>query len=237
VSDFQYIGSELELFAAARNWKNYWSAQIRPLIRGDVVEVGAGIGTNTPFLDMVPRGRWICLEPDSQLAAQLKRSQPADRRYENIVGTLTSLPAGELFDTLIYIDVVEHIEDDRGELRAAASRLRAGGRVIVLSPAHQRLYTPFDKAIGHFRRYNLSMLRALGPPGLVAEKMTYLDSVGLLASTANLLFLKQSMPTAAQIGLWDRLMIPLSRVLDPLTGFTLGKTVVGVWRKPSDQDM
>jgi hypothetical protein len=51
MSDFSYVGSELELFAAVGNWKTYWSRQIRPFITGDVIEVGAGIGSNTPFLD------------------------------------------------------------------------------------------------------------------------------------------------------------------------------------------
>ena len=59
----------------------------------------------------------------------------------------------------------EHIENDREELERAAARLRPGGRVIVLAPAHQWLFTPFDAAIAHFRRYNRSMMRNLRPPG------------------------------------------------------------------------
>jgi len=55
--------------------------------------------------------------------------------------------------------------------------------------------------------------------------------VGLSASAANRLFLSQSMPTAGQIATWDRLMIPLSRIVDPLLGHRLGKTAVAVWRK------
>ena len=233
MSDFHYVGAELELFSAAQNWKRYWSAKVQPAIHGDVVEVGAGIGANTPLLDVGPRGRWICLEPDAKLLVKLRASQAsAVRQYENVVGTLSSLPAGECFDTLIYIDVLEHIEDDKAELAAAAKRLKPGGSLVVLSPAHQRLYTPFDKAIGHFRRYNLKMMRDAGPAELKAEKVIYLDSVGLLASTANLLFLKQSMPSAAQIQMWDSWMVPVSKLIDPLLGYSVGKTVVGVWRKP-----
>jgi SAM-dependent methyltransferase len=233
MSEFHYVGSELELFSAARNWKNYWSSVVQPLIRGDVVEVGAGIGANTPLLDVAPRGRWVCLEPDAQLLAKLKQSQTsAVRTYENVVGTLASLPRDQHFDTLIYIDVLEHIEDDRAELAAAAGRLKTGGHLVVLSPAHQRLYTPFDRAIGHFRRYSARMMRDAAPSNLTAEKIIYLDSVGLLASTANLLFLKQSMPTAAQIQVWDRWMVPVSRLIDPLLRHSIGKTVVGVWSKP-----
>ena len=103
--------------------------------------------------------------------------------------------------------------------------------MIVLAPAHQWLFTPFDKAVGHFRRYSKATLAAAAPPELRREKLIYLDSVGLAASLANRLLLKQAMPTHAQIQTWDRLMIPLSRVFDPLLGHRAGKSVLGIWRK------
>ena len=232
-SDFRYVGSELELFAGARNWKSYWSSRVRPFITGDTLEVGAGIGANTPFLDRGGNRRWVCLEPDrlltSQLTSNLARST-AHREYEVICGTVRSLEAGQ-FDTIIYIDVLEHIEDDCGELAAAGALLRSGGRLIVLSPAHQRLFTPFDAAIGHVRRYDRSMLRSISPPELRLEQVWYLDSAGLALSAANRLFLHQSMPTKAQIAFWDRVVIPVSRVLDRCLWGSLGKTIVGVWRR------
>ena len=69
-------------------------------------------------------------------------------------------------------------------------------------------------------------------PGELTEAgLWYLDSAGLLASAANRLLLRQSMPTAEQIRFWDRRLVPLSRLLDPLFRHSLGKTVMGVWRK------
>ncbi|MGB9626595.1 MAG: hypothetical protein ACPMAQ_17205, partial [Phycisphaerae bacterium] len=58
----------------------------------------------------------------------------------------------------------------------------------------------------------------------------YLDSVGCLASMANRLLLRQGMPTRRQIRLWDAVFVSMSRVADPLLGYRLGKTIVGVWR-------
>src|SRR5262244_234117 len=140
MSEFKYVGSELDLFAAVLNWKAYWSRQIRPFLRGDILEVGAGIGSNTQILDSGGTGRWVCLEPDSELNCELvKKSQEwkPRRAYEAVCGTLESL-GDQQFDTIIYIDVLEHIDQDREELDRAASHLRSGGRLIVLSPAHQR---------------------------------------------------------------------------------------------------
>jgi 16S rRNA A1518/A1519 N6-dimethyltransferase RsmA/KsgA/DIM1 with predicted DNA glycosylase/AP lyase activity len=74
MNEFRYVGSELDLFASCRNWKAYWAAQVRPFILGDVLEVGAGIGSNTALLDFDRLRRWVCLEPDARLAEQLARN-------------------------------------------------------------------------------------------------------------------------------------------------------------------
>jgi 2-polyprenyl-3-methyl-5-hydroxy-6-metoxy-1,4-benzoquinol methylase len=229
-----YEGGELDLFLAARHWKSYWSRMIRPHVGNIVLEVGAGFGANTPYLYGEGRQRWLCLEPDATLTAQIPerlKKYPWSPRIETRVGTLQDISAGEMFDTLLYIDVLEHIEDDHAELRAALSRLALGGKIIVLSPAHPGLFTEFDRAIGHFRRYTKASLRACTPTGARLVELYYLDAVGLLASTANRLLLHQSMPTISQIQFWDRWLVINSIWLDPLLGFQLGKTVIGIWTK------
>src|SRR6516165_3062704 len=234
MNEFKYCGTELELFAAARNWKRYWSQQVRPFLRGDILEVGAGIGSNTSILDAAGAGRWTCLEPDPHLFSQLVQTLakiPPSRVYEPICGTLRAL-RDEQFDTVLYVDVLEHIKDDREELNQATLHLRSRGHLVVLSPAHQCLFTPFDAAIGHFRRYNRSALRHVSPSGLKLIRLRYLDSLGLIASTANLLLLRQSMPTTGQLGFWDRWMVPVSQVLDPCFRYNIGKSIVAVWAKP-----
>src|ERR1035438_2413655 len=104
-NDFKYPGAELDLFAGVHHWKAYWAAQIRPFLQGDVLEVGAGIGANTPFFDYRGSGRWVCREPDPELFSMLEaslRQSKQDRAYETVCGTLRSLP-GQLFDTIVYI--------------------------------------------------------------------------------------------------------------------------------------
>jgi SAM-dependent methyltransferase len=236
MSEFRYAGSELDLFAAMWNWKKYWSRQIQPFLTGDILEVGAGIGSNTRFLDPGGNGRWVCLEPDPVLASQLIKNleehyeeTERGRAYETVCGTLASLTYQQ-FDTIIYIDVLEHIENDREELSQAASHLRPGGHIIVVSPAHQRLFSPFDAAIGHLRRYNRPTLRRVAPASLRLEKMRYLDCAGMILSAANRLLLRQSMPTKAQLRFWDRWTIPISRVFDRLFLYSVGKTIIAVWR-------
>jgi SAM-dependent methyltransferase len=150
---------------------------------------------------------------------------------EVISQTVAELPADENFDSIVYIDVLEHIEDDAGEIASAARNLKPGGHLIVLSPAHQFLFTPFDKAIGHYRRYNRKMLSALIPASLETVRLNYLDSFGAFASVGNRLLLRQSMPTLDQILLWDRRLVPISTIFDPILGYRAGKSILGIWKK------
>ena len=232
MSEFKYVGSELDLFAEVHHWKAYWSAQIRRFVKGDVLEVGAGIGSNTQYLANGDVGRFVCLEPDPQLRKRLEEQLSHEtRNCEATCGTLATLPSDEKFDTIVYIDVLEHIEDDQAELKRAATRLRAGGRIVVLSPAHQWLFTPFDEAIGHYRRYTRPMLKAISPADLEMESCFYLDSIGLFASCANRLFLKQSMPTKGQLQFWDNVIVRISRLADPCLVRSVGKSIVAIWRR------
>lgn len=228
---YSYEGSELEVFADAHNWRAYWSSVVRPFLGTRVLEVGAGIGSVTRVL-YTPGRQLTALEPDPGLCARIPDTVGPEADVSVVTGSLGDLPIEDRFDSILYIDVLEHIEDDRSEVTMAWDRLASGGTLIILAPAHQGLYTPFDAAIGHFRRYSLPQLRRLRPTGAVEVFGGYLDSVGVLASTGNRLLLRSAHPTRQQIGLWDRRMIPISRVIDPLLRHRVGKSVLVVWRKP-----
>jgi SAM-dependent methyltransferase len=227
-----YPRDAMELFWHARNWKHYWGSRIEPFLGATVAEVGAGIGANTFRLSQTRR-QWTCIEPDAALAARILALIEHGALGANctvLVGGLAALPPNVRFDTVLYVDVLEHIEDDLAELTEAARRLNPKGHLVVLSPAHPWLFSPFDAANGHVRRYTAASLSALSPPGLEPRQFQYLDSVGLLASLANALVLRTARPTEAQIRFWDRILVPASRWVDRLTGFRVGKSVLGVWQ-------
>lgn len=229
-----YVGKELDLFALADNWKCYVKEEIARYIAGEVLEVGAGIGATTVALHDGTARWWVCLEPDATLALRL-RAQISGKlcamTTNIIIGSIRSFVQAPCFDCILYIDVLEHIEDDRGQIEAAAQLVRPGGHIVVLSPAHQWLFSEFDKSIGHLRRYKKATLRTLMPSGWIERKLIYLDSIGVFLSLGNVLALRQSIPTRSQLAFWDRLCIPLSRCVDRLTGGLIGKSVLAVWSR------
>ncbi len=226
-----YVGKELDVFALAVNWKKYVKEEIGRYITGEVLEVGAGIGATTAALHDGGAQRWVCLEPDPILGARLRArlTQAECPATSVVVGSLRNFAKLPCFDCILYIDVLEHISDDRGEIEQAAALVRLGGHIVVLAPAHQWLFSEFDKSIGHVRRYERATLRSLMPAGWVEKKLSYLDSVGVLLSFANVLALRQTMPTASQITVWDRFCIPVSQRVDRLFGGRIGKSVLAVW--------
>ena len=149
-----------------------------------------------------------------------------------VIQTLSDLPPDAHFNSIIYIDVLEHIENDRKELETAQEHLTEGGYLIVLAPAHKWLFSRFDEQIGHFRRYTKSTLEASVPSNLKCVLLRYLDSVGIITSLLNRVLLNQEIPTVKQIIFWDKTLVPLSKFLDPLLRYNLGKTVLGIWQQP-----
>jgi SAM-dependent methyltransferase len=228
------VGTELDVFATAVGWKSYVRDTLQPYIGGAILEVGAGKGSFTISLSKLDCTEWVCLEPDSALADEIRQRRAANELppYVNlVVGTEADLPKEQVFDTILYLDVLEHISDDEAEVRRAARRLAIGGRLIILSPAFPMLYSKFDAAIGHYRRYTRKSLERLRPADIVAEAAFYLDAPGALLSLANRLLLRSAQPTLNQIAFWDRVMVPLARKLDPIVGRCVGRSVVVVWRK------
>jgi SAM-dependent methyltransferase len=230
----RYTGGELDLFAAATNWKRYVARLLAPHIGRRVLEVGAGIGTNTAFLAGPRVDEWLCLEPDPSLAGrigQLVAAGALSPCCRVVGGTIAALGVGAAFDTILYLDVLEHIAADRSELADAARLLAAGGALAVLAPAHPFLFTPFDTAVGHYRRYTRASLRALAPPGCRLEALLMLDSAGFFASLANRLLLSAALPTPRQIAVWDKFLVPLSQAADRATRYRFGKSVLAIWRR------
>lgn len=229
-----YPGGELELFKDARHWKRYWSGQTKPFVTGRVLDAGCGIGANAEWLMNTAVTGYTFLEPDARLLSRVPAfaTDPVLAKGERIIGTTTEL-SGRVFDTILYIDVIEHIEDAAAELRRAYGLLAPGGRIIIVVPAFQYLFSAFDTAVGHHRRYTKRLLKENLPEGMEVARSRYLDSLGLLLSLGNKWFLKQGQPTAVQIAFWDRRVVPISRVLDPIMLHSFGRSLFCVARKPA----
>jgi len=231
---YSYQGGELEIFARAVNWKRYLKKQIELYIEGDVLEVGSGLSTNTRLLFNSSINSWTALEPDLSLVDDIDKNWlDREPKIQILNGFLKDQSWSNKFDTILYLDVLEHIQNDIFEIDMAFAALKPGGNVVVVSPAHNYLFSEFDRSVGHYRRYSKQSIQKTKPKGAEIVRLDYLDCAGLIASVANKLVLHQRNPSLHQIMIWDNILVKISQWLDRVLRYRIGKSIIFIFKKPN----
>lgn len=178
--------------------------EFRPFLRGTVLDVGAGIGQLTELLAQEPEiNKVVAVEPDSRFARRFRVRLPQLQLYE-LASTL--MPTDTACDAVTSINVLEHIEDQVGELKHYRSWLaKARGFLCLLVPARPELYSAIDKDFGHFRRYTRHTLeRCLTESGFAVHRLYYFNFPGYFAWAVNFKFLRRRSFEPAKVALFDR---------------------------------
>lgn len=213
-------GSEtLEALSAAPRFNKWMAETIQPYVGSRIMEIGAGIGNLTRFL--VPRTkRYVVTDVDQEHLARLTsrfqhRPNVEVRRVDLRDPKDFSDLAGEL-DSVICLNVLEHIEDDLSGLRNIHSVLRSGGRAIVLVPQGQEIFGTLDAALGHYRRYSEDELRKkMEETGFQVERIIMFNRISRPAWFLSGRVLKRTALNRRQMRLFDR-FVWLWRKIDRL---------------------
>jgi SAM-dependent methyltransferase len=136
-----------------------------------LLEVGAGVGQNVPAL--LEFGQVDVIEI-SDVGLEALRKIGGIR---NVMGDPIPFDLKETYDVIVAMDVVEHIEDDRGALSWMAQHLKPGGLLFATVPAYQWLFSEHDVALHHFRRYTARELKRAFPPSVEVLRCGYFNSV------------------------------------------------------------
>lgn len=221
--------------AEARGYKRWLLEIFRGYVGDSVLEVGVGDGGFRPLL---PAGsRYVGLDIDAELLERVAAAHPGGRYVRADIQDpgLAAAVGGEGFDTVLCFNVLEHVEDDAGAVRNLLSLLRPGGHLLLILPAHDALYNDLDRLAGHLRRYTLTRVRQLVPSGCETPRLGYVNPVGALGWWANRFRRHDSLEDRGvrwQVILFDRLALPLSRALTPLTRRLFGQSVAAVVEAP-----
>jgi SAM-dependent methyltransferase len=228
----EYVGTDLEAMACAENYHDWILASFAPYLGNTVAEVGAGAGNLTRLL-AAKAGRVVAFEPSINMAGILSDRTRQDTNITVINSAFSASAASftHAFDSMVYINVLEHIEDDLAELRLVHAALKPRGYLCLFVPALDWLYSDFDKSIGHYRRYTLKPLRkAVTVSGFSIVKSTYLDMVGILPWWVIMVLLKRGL-NPASTHFYDRLCIPAIRYLEERVPVPVGKNILLVAQK------
>lgn len=223
-----YSGVEnLEIMQEAKNYNRYLLNIVHKYApaQGRILDFGAGSGEFA--LPMSVLGCDVtAVEPDDFLRVKLR-----DKAIKAVAGP-AELPDG-FFDYIYTLNVLEHIEGDAEALCQLHSKLTAGGRLLIYVPAFPVLYTSMDARVGHVRRYTQNTLAAaVTSAGFHIERIAYVDSLGFFATLVfKLAGDRQGTMNRRTLKIYDRLIFPLSRMLDTVTHRWFGKNLLFVVRK------
>ncbi|KAB2675125.1 MAG: class I SAM-dependent methyltransferase [Verrucomicrobia bacterium] len=198
-------------FAALNEAKNYRAALARefaPFLRGQVLEIGAGVGQMTREFRAIPGvGEVVAVEPDPRFHAGFAANNPGTRLVKGIVA---DVPERTGWEALVSVNVLEHIEADAAELKAWHGLLRERhGRACIFVPARPEIYAPIDADFGHFRRYTKPGLnRILVEAGFTVERLCYFNWVGYFAWWLNFRVRQQRGFDIGAVRFFDRVVFP-----------------------------
>ena len=219
-SDNVYVADEYGSRTLARLSRaprfNKWLADVvRPWIGQRVLEIGSGVGNLTVHL--VPRERYVASDVNPLYVRALRALEP-DRPYLRSqscdVTKGETFPRDGGFDTVVCLNVIEHVEDDAGALRNIRESLAPDGHALVLVPRGEKLFGTLDEVLGHVRRYEPETLRALAErAGFEVKELIEFNRIGTVAWWLNCKVLRRRTFGLAQVKLLN-LLTPLFRRLD-----------------------
>ncbi len=222
-----YDGWELEFFDNAKKFRNYQFQLINNHISGNVAEVGPGNGEFLKFYRDYSKNIFL-FEPSGNFLKSLNKLNK--NRITVINDYFGNSPF--TFDTILYMDVLEHINDDKGEIKKAYDSLNDNGKLIVNVPAFNILFSQFDIDVGHYRRYNKKLfLEKVNELNFKSIEMVYYDSVGFFLSFVSKILIKNYRSNFnKKIKLWD-MLIPISKILDKVFFNSFGKSLLIICKK------
>ncbi|HKC47481.1 MAG TPA: class I SAM-dependent methyltransferase [Gemmatimonadales bacterium] len=229
------VGIEtLERLAAAAPRYNAWLIErVLPWVGRRVLEIGAGVGTMSAFL--ADRERVVLSDTN---AGYLERLRARFAGHPHIRVETLRLPAtegdlqAERLDTIICLNVLEHVRDDELSLATMFQLLQPGGRLVLLVPSLPAIYGTLDRALGHFRRYTRAELRRkYAVAGFRMRHLEYFNMAGIPGWWFTGRVLRRELIPTGSLRWYDAL-VPLFR-LERFLPWRLGQSLIAVGERPA----
>jgi 2-polyprenyl-3-methyl-5-hydroxy-6-metoxy-1,4-benzoquinol methylase len=236
-ADFDHADSELaqtldDLDVATGNYADWIASMVEPYLGDRVLEVGAGHGTITERIDK-PSRKTVASDLSLRAASVLTERFDHSLTVDVVHGGVSAASRGQQFTGVLFVNVLEHIEDDVAVLREVYEVLEPGGRVIVFSPAFPSLYSEFDRVIGHVRRYRRSTIATtLSRSGFNVPEVRYVNQLGAIAWWLWARKLGKVPTEQGPASLYDKVAVPIVRRVERVRRPSFGQSVLAVGVKP-----
>ena len=218
-----------DMLDGAAEYYEWTTKKMSTHIHGEVVEIGCGSGGATPYIAKLP-----CVE--SLTAIDIDPVAIEKLRQKNIPNVIArqtdfyNLEANS-YDAIVCSNVIEHIEDDKEAVEKMQEILKPGGRLALLVPAHQWLYSAYDYDAGHYRRYSkASFQKIIESSDIQIDRIFYFNAIGAIGwLLINTTFCRKK--SSAEGFRWSakifaRWILPLTKILESKISPPIGLSVV-----------
>ncbi len=228
----------LHSFSRTYRFNQWMFDQIFPWASGKILEAGSGIG-NISRLFIEKNFSITLTDIMTDYMIRLKRSFAGDPQVDGVFQLDLSTPdiAAKFpdltgsFDTVVALNVIEHIGDDSLAITNCRKLLRMNGRMIILVPAFQFLYNSFDKDLQHFRRYTKkSVTRLLEDNGFRVVHKTYFNFAGMIGWYISGTLMRNKKIPRSHLRIFEK-FVPIFRIIDRLIFRSAGVSVIAVAEK------
>ncbi len=231
-----YAGKDLEAMSFAVNYHRWILSIFEPYLGARVVEVGAGTGSFSELLLERRLESLSLVEPSTamyqQLCERVAESQNVTTYNEVFENVAEEIRLAERPDSIIYVNVLEHIADDVHELSVINKTLDAGGRIFIFVPALRWLHGSYDRQINHFRRYTRTELeKKCVAAGFKVIASRYFDLFGVLPWWVKYKVLQSNNMEPGAVRFYDQRVVPIAKVLESTLSPPLGKNVLLIGEK------
>jgi 2-polyprenyl-3-methyl-5-hydroxy-6-metoxy-1,4-benzoquinol methylase len=218
----------------AINYTRWILDEASPYVGLRVLEVGLGHGS---YRTALPSGiTYFGVDIDEDSVSEARIKYPSDTLIQSDISdaSFTQAATGFAVDTILCVNVLEHILDHEKAFQNLIQVLQPGGHLFLFVPAFEALYTDLDRLAGHHRRYHKEDIAPLLPDGAKIIVNKYFNPIGGLGWWFNGLFRHNSLNSGAvngQITLFDKYVLPLSRTCDLITKPFFGQSLICVVKK------
>lgn len=229
------LSHSLDLLKDTYNYNHWVYSLLRRHIGRRLCEVGAGTGNLTQFF--LNLEHVLCIEPEEEYCEVLRHMAAIHANLTVCPGHLQACASkpgvAGAFDTVVCVNVLEHIEDDIQALREMTGFLQDGGRVLLYVPAAPWAYGRLDAELGHFRRYSKRRIRRLAREcGLILRQCQYVNFIGAFGWWWHSRVLRREVISPESARFVDRL-VPYLSALERLVPLWTGQSLFAVLQKPN----
>lgn len=234
------VGAQtLDIISEAHRFNEWMYDNIKPWLKGDILEIGSGIGNISQFavrdfpsvsLSDYDSAYVSVLQGKFAGHSSIRGFYSIDLQHEKFEETY--LEHRQRYDSIFLLNVIEHLADDQAAVKHCAWMLKPGGNLILLAPAYNWLFCRMDKELGHFRRYTTKTLSRVveSASDIQVAHRTYFNAIGMAGWLIMGKWLNQATLRKNEMTAFNRI-VPIARLTDNILARSIGLSTIVVATK------